>query len=127
VTGLRRALKAIAGIAILVVLVVIVNSWMGQYRIAAQRVAKEATSTVEATSTATATSTPTPVAQVVPLLVARDVPLRTAPASKAKVVRMLKKGEKLTVVSSQLPWIRVRDGAGRSGYVLNDSHVKPAQ
>jgi len=125
VTGLRRALKAIAGIAVLVVLVVIVNSWMGQYRIAAQRAAKETTSTVEATATATATSTP--VAQVVPLLVVRDVPLRTAPASKAKVVRMLKKGEKLTVVSSQLPWIRVRDVAGRTGYLLNDSHVKPAQ
>lgn len=124
-TGLKRALKAIAGIAVLVVLVVIVNSWMGQYRIAAQRAAKETTTTVEATATAAATSTP--VAQVVPLLVARDVPLRTAPASGAKVVRMLKKGEKLTVVSSQLPWIRVRDVAGRTGYLLNDSHVKPAQ
>lgn len=124
-TGLRRALKAIAGIAVVIVLVVIVNSWMGQYRIAAQRAARESTSTAETTGTVTATSTP--VTQAVPLLVAKDVPLRTAPASAAKVVRMLKAGEKLVVVSIQLPWVQVRDAGGRTGYLINDSHVKPAQ
>lgn len=124
-TGLRRALKAIAGIAVLVVLVVIVNSWTGQYRIAAERAAKETSSTAETTTTVAATATA--VVKAVPLAVVRDVPLRTAADPGSKVVRMLKKGEKLTVLGSQLPWIKVQDSGGRTGYLLNDAHVKPVQ
>lgn len=123
-TGLKKALRAIAGIAVIVVLLVVVNSWMGQYRIASQRAAREASATVPAAS---AEPSPTPVQQADPIMVARDVQLRTAPDNGAKVVRMLKTGEKLTVLSTQLPWLQVQDMGGRTGYVLNDDHVKSAR
>jgi hypothetical protein len=125
VTGLSKALRAVAGVVVLVVLVVTVNSWLGQYKVDSK---KHAIAEASATATATVESTATTAVRGATLTVVSDVVLRATPDAAGKPVRTAKKGEPLTVVGvTAANWLQVKDPKGKVGYIIKDEHVTKAK
>jgi hypothetical protein len=120
VTGLGKIVRALAGVAVIVVLLTTVNGWYGEYRRANQ--ASRSSSTV---STGTVEST-----QVVPVagskkvvILVDGVVLRVIPSKGGASVRTLKKNEQLILVGTTVAgWLQLRDSSnGKMGYVANDT------
>ena len=108
-----KLIRALLGVAVIGLILVMLNAWWGEYRTAS----KAGTSTE-------ATSSPVPNTGVTPvkMLVLTDgLNLREKPAVTAKSIRGLKKDETLVVVSTSGSWVEVRDSAGASGWVTNNS------
>jgi hypothetical protein len=125
VTGLSKALRAVAGVVVLVVLVVTVNSWLGQYNVASK---KRAIAEASATATATVESTATTAVRGATLAVVSDVVMRATPDAAGKPVRTAKKGEPLIVVGvTATNWLQVKDPKGKVGYIIKDEHVTKAK
>ncbi len=119
-TGLGKVLRAIAGIAIVVVLVITVNSWFGQYKIASKKAASETSQTATGTPEPTATM---PVQGVTVSVLAAE-PLFATPGPNAKKLRTLRKGEQLLLVGlTQDNWLQARDSNGKVGYIPNDKRI----
>lgn len=129
--GVFRILRAIAGVIVLVVLIFMVNRWIGDYRGAKPDGAahRESTSTTEpakkpASKTATAPASPKKVAQHVQILM-DGVNFRTKPDSAAEVIRGLNEGEKLTLLKKQDNWYYCQDADGKKGWLsANSSYAK---
>lgn len=49
------------------------------------------------------------------------VNMRTAPSTSASVIRMLKKGEQITVLEESGSWYKISDGNGKTGYISSSS------
>jgi hypothetical protein len=125
VTGLGKALRAVAGIVVLVVLVVTVNSWLGQYKVDSK---KRAIAEASGTATATVESTSTTAVRGATLTVVSDVVVRATPDAAAKPVRTAKKGEPLIVVGvTATNWLLVKGPKGKAGYIIKDEHVTKAK
>jgi hypothetical protein len=121
VTGLSKALRAVAGVVVLVVLVVTVNSWLGQYKAASK---KHASAEASSTATATVEATATTMVRGATLSVVSDVVMRATPGAVGKPVRTAKKGERLFVVGvTAQNWLQVKDTKGKLGYLIKDEHV----
>jgi cytoskeletal protein RodZ len=120
VTGLGRALRAIAGIAIVVLLLFTVNSWLGQYKVASKKAATQASKP----STVTTEPSATMPVQGVTVSILEAEPLRATPGANAKILRTLRKGEQLLLVGlTQDNWLQARDSDGKVGYIVNDKRV----
>jgi hypothetical protein len=125
VTGLSKALRAVAGVVVLVALVVTVNSWLGQYKIASK---KRATAEASATATGTVEATGTTMVRGATFVVVSDVPIRATPDAAGKPVRTAKKGDRLFVVGlAPQNWLQVKDTKGRLGYLIKDAHLTVAK
>lgn len=111
-------LKAVAGVGVLAVLLFTVNNWLGDYRAgSAQRPATEASpaggegSATDAEGGAAAESGGTVIVLVDGLNV------REEPASDAKSVVSLKKGDELVLVREDGKWYEVKTSDGKTGWV----------
>lgn len=124
-TGILRVGLAIAA---LIVVVGLAFSYFGEYR-AAQNASSEApgsevgTSTGETTGTSEATGKSTPSgtgsksAGKTVIVKIEGLNFRIDPKAGAEVYRGLDKGERLTWLETKDGWYKVKDGAGRVGYV----------
>jgi len=114
-----RFLKAIAGLAVVLVLLVTVMNWWGDYRKAASSVASNAT-----TSTADASSndaTDTAANQGTAVVLIEGLNFRKEPDTGSVTIRGLKKGEKLVVVASKPDWYQVKDSKNAVGWIAAKS------
>jgi len=119
VTGVARVVKALIGLAVLVVLVVTVNGWYGDYKQAART--KSMASLATSSSIESTRLVPVAGGKKVSILIDGLV-LRTTPATGAASVRTLKKGEQLILVGTVGSWLQLRDsGNGKIGYVASNS------
>ena len=125
-TGLSKALRAVAGVVVLVVLVVTVNSWLGQYKIDSK---KRAIAEASATATATVESTATTTVRGATLLVVSPVVMRATPDAAGKPVRDRQEGRALTRRRSHCAriWLQVKDTRNKVGYIIKDEHVTKAK
>lgn len=113
-----RFLKAIAGLVIVVILLITVMNWWGDYRKAASTLAsKPTTSTVGASDSATGT----PVTQGTAVVLIEGLNFRKSPDTTSATIRGLKKGEKLIVVASKPDWYQVKDSKKTVGWIAAKS------
>jgi len=113
-----RFLKAIAGLVIVVILLVTVMNWWGDYRSAASSVAsKPTTFTADASSDATGA----PVTQGTAVVLIEGLNFRKTPDTTGVTIRGLKKGEKLVVVASKPDWYQVKDSKNTIGWIAAKS------
>jgi uncharacterized protein YgiM (DUF1202 family) len=119
VTGLGKIIRALIGVVVLVVLIVTVNGWYGDYKLAAR--VKNGASTEASASADSTRVVPVVGGKKVAVLV-DGVVLRTTPATAAVAMRTLKKGEQLVLVGTTASgWLQLRDsGTGKLGYVANN-------
>jgi len=110
-----RFLKAIGGLVVVVVLLVTVMNWWGDYRKAASDLASQpATSTPDASSKG---ATGTPVTQGKAVVLIEGLNFRKAPDVTSVTIRGLKKGEKLVVIASKPDWYQVKDSKNTVGWI----------
>jgi len=108
-----RLFRALLGIAVIGLILVILNSWWGEYRAASESDARSAA----------ATSSPNPAASTTPVkgLVLEDgLNLRNQPDVTAKSIRGLKRGETVVIVGTSGTWVQVKDSGGTVGWVTNN-------
>lgn len=122
-----RVLKAIAGVALVLLLLMVISRWWGQYK-----QERDALPNTPATSTAppqgegskpeTPKTTPTSRTKPKTLLVLRPgVHFREEPSVSGNLIRDFKKGEVLTLLKTEGDWYNVKDKSGETGYVTSDS------
>lgn len=124
-----RVLKAAGGLVVLVVLVVTVMGWLGDYRDAAPETPRrtpDATSTTEPTSTSGGDATETPSAEPKTLVVLIDgLNMRSEPSGER--IGGLKKGEKLTLLKTQDSWYQVRTAKKKVGWITANPQYTKAE
>lgn len=114
-----RFMKAIAGLIALVILLVMVTNWWGDYRTAAsKRASTPATSTADVPSK---DSTSTATTQGTAVVLIEGLNFRKAPDTNSVTIRGLKKGEKLIVVGSKPDWYQVKDAKQTVGWIAAKS------
>ena len=108
-----RLFRALLGIAVIGLILVVLNSWWSDYRTASESDARSAV----------ATTSPNPASSVTPFkgLVLEDgLNLRVQPDITAKSIRGLKRGETVVIVGTTGSWVQVRDSVGTVGWVTNN-------
>jgi len=114
-----RFLKAIAGLVVVLIILVTVMNWWGDYRKAASTLAsKPTTSTAEGSSDS---ATGTPVTQGTAVVLIEGLNFRKAPDTTSVTIRGLKKGEKLLVIASKPDWYQVKDSKKTVGWIAAKS------
>ncbi len=122
-----KTAKAIAGVVVLAVLFMLILRWYGDYRIAQteQKSTQETTSTAGANDTtetagsddnAEAEKPSAPTGKSV-IVLTDGLNFREEAGPSAKVIRGLKKGEKLTLVSEKPDWYEVQASDGVKGWI----------
>jgi uncharacterized protein YgiM (DUF1202 family) len=113
-----KIIRAVIGLIVLVVLLVVVNGWYSDYK---------ETAAAKRSADALTTSTPVP---PVPVAVAGQrkvtvledgLNLRKTPDTSGVVIHGLKKGDTLVLVATSGAWIQVKDAASKSGWVPNNN------
>lgn len=113
---LGKVARALAGLAVLLILVVTVNGWWADYKKSAlSRSSVEASATVDATNTAAPTDTGKTV-----LVLVDGLNFRKDPDATGATIRGLKKGEKFILVAESGSWLQIKDASGRTGWVNNN-------
>lgn len=129
---LTKTVRAAAGIVVLVVIIVLVMSYLGAYKSARSGDAPD--SGAETTKTAEATQTPsgeqakgsggdsstTPSIGTVTVVV-DGLNFRVAASRDSELIRGLDAGEKLSLLAEESGWLKVKDSAGKIGYVSSSS------
>ncbi len=113
-----RFLKAIAGLAIVLILMVTVMNWWGDYRKAATGPASKPTTATVEPSSESATGQ---VTQGTAVVLIDGLNFRKAPDTSSVTIRGLKKGEKLVVVASKPDWYQVKDAKMTIGWIAAKS------
>jgi len=128
-----NAFKAAIGVIALVVILVLVLNWFGDYRSAGDpdtSGSNEATSSAESSPAPEADTQegssgetpPTAAASIGTVTVLVDgLNFRTEPSRDAELIRGLDAGEKLLLLEEQEGWLKVKDSAGKVGYVSSSS------
>ena len=124
-SGLGKVIRALVGLAIVLVLLFTVRAWYDDYRVAARKASKLSSTSTSRTIDATAV---VPVqGQRVAILV-DGLSLRSTPETSTKALRQLKKGEQLLLVGvTQSNWLQLRDTSGKLGFVLNNASAVKVQ
>jgi uncharacterized protein YgiM (DUF1202 family) len=130
VTGPWKWIRAIAGVAVVLALALVVNSWFREFRQAsdsASTASVSATSSVGASGSAGATQTAGKPSEASPadqmaagttaVVQVNGVVLRRDASGSSPSVRTLTKGERLFVVSTTAGWVQVKDLNGKVGWV----------
>jgi uncharacterized protein YgiM (DUF1202 family) len=110
--SVAKIVRAAIGLAIVVILGFVVMGWWNDFKSAPPTPA--ASPTVSTTPTSTVSTT-----TVTGIGIARidGVNFRTKPASNAKLIRGLKKGEKVTILLKDGAWYKVKDSKNKTGWV----------
>jgi len=129
----NNTLKAALGVVALVIIVILVFNWIGDFRSAGD---VDQPGSAETTGSAAATKTPsgetqegssggtppTAAASIGTVTVLVDgLNFRTEPSRDAELIRGLDAGEKLLLLEEQESWLKVKDSAGAVGYVSSSS------
>lgn len=130
---LNNTIKAALGVIALVIIVMLVSNWIGDYRSAGE---PDNTGSTETTGSSTATETPsgqteegssggtppTAAASIGTVTVLVDgLNFRTEPSRDAELIRGLDAGEKLLLLEELEGWLKVKDSTGAVGYVSSSS------
>ncbi|NTW27828.1 MAG: SH3 domain-containing protein [Coriobacteriia bacterium] len=120
----RKVVRGILGLVALVAVVIVISNWWGDYRSATGSAgtpsSQESTSSVSATGTTSAVSAGTTPAKVQTVLILIDgLNLREQATTQSASKRVLKKGDRLTLISNKGAWLQVRDSTGVEGWVAN--------
>lgn len=125
-SDIGRIARGVFGVVVLILLVVLVNGWWGEYRRGDAPVAPEAESTAtpeaEAEEPASeaegepAEEPSEPSAQTVVVLI-EGLNFRKEPSREGELIRGLGRGTRLEYVEKIDGWYRVRDESGVEGYV----------
>ena len=114
-----RFLKAIAGLVVVLILLVMVMNWWGDYRKAASSLpSNPTTSTVRASST---NATGPAATQGTAVVLIEGLNFRKEPDTGGTTIRGLKQGEKLSVVASKPGWYQVKDANKTVGWIAAKS------
>jgi uncharacterized protein YgiM (DUF1202 family) len=108
-----RAVRALVGLIVLVVLLVTVNGWWAEYKAASPK-----SSSAESTATADATAT-AGTGQTV-IVLTDGLNFRENPDATGATIRGLKKGESFVLVSQNGSWLEIQDASGKNGWVNNN-------
>jgi uncharacterized protein YgiM (DUF1202 family) len=110
--SLAKVLRAALGIAIVVAVGLVVMHFWDEFKSApVSSPATSAATSGEPSTPSTATVTGVAVIKI------DGVNFRTQPASNAKLIRGLKKDEKVTVLLKDGQWYKVKDSKGTTGWV----------
>lgn len=113
-----RVARAIIGIVVVIGLGMVVKNWYDDFRSASRSAAPSQAKSAATTSSAPATGTVTLGIGVAKI---EGVNFRVKPATSAKLIRGLKKGEKVTVILKDGQWYQVKDSKGKTGWVTSNS------
>lgn len=102
-----KVVRAIVGIGVLVMLLTVVYNYWGEYKVAQLAPRPDTTAAAE-TTTSTVIG--------IGIVKTGDVNFRTKPDSASKLIRVLKKGEKLTILSKEAGWYHAKDAKGVVGW-----------
>jgi hypothetical protein len=120
VTGLGKIVRALVGVAVIVVLLITVNGYYGEYKNAAKATK---TASTEASGSVDSTQVVAVVGGKTVAVLVDGVVLHTTPAANGPAVRSLKKGEQLILMGTTVSgWLQLRDSKnGKMGYVANNT------
>ncbi len=122
-----NVIKGVAALVVLVILIVVVWNWYGDYRDAQQVTPGETTGTATATvppagkgtSVAPASNKAVPGVSTVVVLI-DGLNFRAEPAADAKALRGLDKGEKLKLLATKETWYQVQASNGKVGWISSN-------
>jgi uncharacterized protein YgiM (DUF1202 family) len=117
-----RLVKAVVGLVIVLVLLIMVSNWWGDYKSAASQLpSKPSTGTVDASGTAgSKDGTATGSAKTGVVLI-EGLNFRAKPDATMDSIRGLKKGEKVTIIAIKGDWYQVKDSKGVDGWIAAKS------
>jgi len=115
-----KLVKAALGVIVILVLLITVFNWYGDFKTASLRAASVApTSTVDAGDASTIVTGTAGTTYAVMKL--DGVNFRVKPTSSAKLIRTFKKGEKVTVFAKEGQWYKVKDKKDKSGWITTNA------
>ena len=135
----NSTLKAALGVVALVIVVILVSNWIGDFRSAGDADtpgSRETTGSAPATKTPSGEAqggsgggtTPTAAGSIGTVTVLVDgLNFRAEPSRDAELIRGLDAGEKLLLLVEQESWLKVKDSAGAVGYVSSSSQYTTVQ
>ena len=124
--GRTNLIKSLAGVVVLAILFVLVANWVGDYRQATNAdgggSSTEATKSADGEEPTTTASAPDGAQQPVQVLVVAvdGLNFRAEPDGQSKALRGLSKGEKVTLLSTEGDWFKVRDSNKVVGYITSN-------
>jgi hypothetical protein len=121
VSRLGKVVRGLVGLAIVIVLLVTVNAWLRDYKVASRAKAKRSSTATSSTVEATAV---VPVQGETASILAEGLTLQSTAATGTKVMRPLRKGEALPLVGiTASNWLQLKDKNGKLGFVPNDART----
>jgi uncharacterized protein YgiM (DUF1202 family) len=111
-----KIIRAVAGIIVVAALGLVVLNWWSDFKTAAVPAATTQSQTAGVGSLDSTTTSGT-----VGLVKTSGLNFRTKPSSAATLIRGLKKGDKLQILSKDGTWYQVKDAKGRVGWVTASS------
>lgn len=116
-TALVRIIKAVIGVAVLIVLLSVVTRWWGDYK-EGRATQVETTKTAEVARESKEDTRAASVKAGMSLQVLTDgLNFRRNSSREADVIRGLNKGEKLRVLGSKPGWYQVQDAKKKKGWI----------
>ena len=110
-----KLVKAVLGIAVVLIVASVVYNWYGDYKSASHSASGTTTTrTVDASASQIATGSAGTTYGIIRI---DGVNFRANPASNAKLIYGLKKGDKVVVLAKEGQWYKVKDGKGKTGWV----------
>lgn len=130
-----KVLRAIVGVLVLLVLLVLVLNWFGDYRSASRKPSgSDRSSTATETSSAETpggdatadgageeSTTPSETEATQLIVTVDGLNFRREPRSDSKAMRGLKNGERVDLLEDLGDWYKVRDKDGVEGYITSSS------
>ena len=113
-----KLVKAALGIIMVLIVASVVYNWWGDYRSASLAAVVSTAQTVKPTGSQIATSAAGTTYGVIRI---DGVNFRVSPASNAKLIRGLKRGDRVVVLDKQGQWYKVKDNKGKTGWVTASS------
>ncbi len=131
-TTIGKVAKAVAGLVLLFILLIVVNRWYGEYK---REAADSAVKVPPTAASQQGSGTPTPTAgkpakPKVTLIVLTDgLNFREQPTRDGNPIRGLSKGEKLALISASAEpgWYNVQDAKGVKGWISSNSSYTKVQ
>ena len=113
-----KLVKAVLGIVVVLVLASVVYNWWGDFKSASVTVAGTTTQTVNPGGSQIATGS---AGTTYGLIRIDGVNFRVSPNSTSKLIRGLKKGDKVVVLAKEGQWYKAKDTKGKTGWVTASS------
>jgi uncharacterized protein YgiM (DUF1202 family) len=109
-----RLVKAVLGIIMVLIVASVVYNWWGDYKSASVAAVGATTQTVNPDGSQIATGTSGTTYGIIRI---DGVNFRQSPATNAKLIHGLKKGDKVLVLAKEGQWYKVKDTKGKTGWV----------